>query len=330
MSALEHGAAISENDSNDAPPPKQKELLKKIENNLLICPECQSEIQIIVINEETNMIEFKCIKNNHKIKISIKDYLNQIRDLKNKNANNDICEDNQHNLKYEYYCINCKKHLCKACLKSRNHINHFKYNLFEMQPNKNELNIIENIIKDYENKIEFLEKEKIKINKKYNEAKNKLNQRKELGMKKNKIDMEKEIKLKIDEYLLNLNNLGTQYENDIKLMKNKNKKNIDEIKKKYMKKNEYNNFYNDTKIEILDKEEISTYIIQTLYDKYPNLLKEKYGIETIDLNDLTNTFDVIGRRRGCLMKGNIVDYEKVYDVVINDLKEGKIGKVTFD
>ena len=30
------------------------------------------------------------------------------------------------------------------------------------------------------------------------------------------------------------------------------------------------------------------------------------------------------------MKGNIIDLEKVYTIIINDLKEGKIGKVTFD
>ena len=38
----------------------------------------------------------------------------------------------------------------------------------------------------------------------------------------------------------------------------------------------------------------------------------------------------IGRRRGCLMKGNIVDYEKVYTLIINDLKEGRIKNITFD
>lgn len=84
------------------------------------------------------------------------------------------------------------------------------------------------------------------------------------------------------------------------------------------------------KEEILDKEEISSYIIKFLYQYYPDLLKDKYGICEVNLEDLTVTFNSIGRKRGCLMKGNIVDYDKVYDVIINDLKEGKIGKVTFD
>ena len=53
---------------------------------------------------------------------------------------------------------------------------------------------------------------------------------------------------------------------------------------------------------------------------------DKYKIEKFD----DNSFDTIGRKRGCLMKGNVVDYEKVYTLVINDVKEGRIGKVTFD
>ena len=82
------------------------------------------------------------------------------------------------------------------------------------------------------------------------------------------------------------------------------------------------------KEEILNKEEISTYIIEVLYKYYPELLFNKYGIDNID--DINIVFDKIGIKRGCLMKGNIVDLDKVYTVIMNDLKEGKIGKVTFD
>lgn len=84
------------------------------------------------------------------------------------------------------------------------------------------------------------------------------------------------------------------------------------------------------KEEILDKEMIASYIIKFLYHNYPLLLKEKYQIEEIDIDNLSSTFEIIGRKRGCLLKGNIVDYEKVYTIIINDVKEGKIGKITFD
>ena len=84
------------------------------------------------------------------------------------------------------------------------------------------------------------------------------------------------------------------------------------------------------KEEILDMEEISSYIIRFLYQNYPNILVEKYGVDKINLDDLTETYDTIGRKRGALLKGGIIDYDKVYTIIINDLKEGKIGQVTFD
>ena len=38
----------------------------------------------------------------------------------------------------------------------------------------------------------------------------------------------------------------------------------------------------------------------------------------------------IGRKRGCLVRGGIVDYDKVYSVVMNDIKNGIIKGITFD
>ena len=82
------------------------------------------------------------------------------------------------------------------------------------------------------------------------------------------------------------------------------------------------------KEEILNIDDIAIYIINTLYKYYPNILSEKYGVNNIE--DINEVLEIIGRKRGCLMKGNIVDIEKVYTIIINDLKEGKTGKVTFD
>jgi len=84
------------------------------------------------------------------------------------------------------------------------------------------------------------------------------------------------------------------------------------------------------KEEILDKEDITKYILLFLYKNYPQILKDKYGINNIDSSDLTESYDIIAKRRGALLKGGITDYEKVYTIVINDLKNGTIKNVTFD
>lgn len=84
------------------------------------------------------------------------------------------------------------------------------------------------------------------------------------------------------------------------------------------------------KEEILDRELIASYIIKRYNLLYPEILKNKYGVDSIDESDLTETFDLIGKKRGCLAGGGIVDYDKVYTVIINDLKNGIIKGITFD
>ncbi len=80
--------------------------------------------------------------------------------------------------------------------------------------------------------------------------------------------------------------------------------------------------------EVLNKEDVACYIIEFLNKYYPNILKEKYGIDTIE--DIISVFDIIGRKKGCLLKGNIIDYDKVHTIIMNDFRDGKIGKITLD
>lgn len=82
------------------------------------------------------------------------------------------------------------------------------------------------------------------------------------------------------------------------------------------------------KEEILNKQDIAIYIIKTLYNLYPEKLKEFYDITNID--DFEEIFDIIGKKKGLLQKGGIVDYDRVIDLIINDIKSGKIKNITFD
>ncbi len=81
--------------------------------------------------------------------------------------------------------------------------------------------------------------------------------------------------------------------------------------------------------DILDKEEIASYIIKTLYEKYPNILKERYKLE-IENFDLETIFNEIAKNSNSFKKEGKIDYLKVYNIIINDLKEGRIKNITFD
>ena len=83
------------------------------------------------------------------------------------------------------------------------------------------------------------------------------------------------------------------------------------------------------KEEVLPIEKVVCYIIRKLYDEYPDILKDRYDIENIT-EDFIEEFEIICRKRGALSKGGIVDYDKVCNIVMNDLKNGYIKGITFD
>ena len=87
--------------------------------------------------------------------------------------------------------------------------------------------------------------------------------------------------------------------------------------------------FSSIKEEILNLDEIACFILKKLYELYPERLNERYGLEELD-EDFVEAYEIIGRRRGALSRGGIVDYEKVSDLIIKDLKNGYFGKVTFD
>lgn len=39
---------------------------------------------------------------------------------------------------------------------------------------------------------------------------------------------------------------------------------------------------------------------------------------------------MIAKKRGAISKGGIVDYEKVSNIIVRDLKNGYLGNITFD
>lgn len=83
------------------------------------------------------------------------------------------------------------------------------------------------------------------------------------------------------------------------------------------------------KEEILPLDEVVCYILETLGKYYPEVLKERYAIDELP-EDFIEAIDMIGRKRGCMMRGGIVDEEKVFNIVLQDIKEGYIKGITFD
>jgi ribosome biogenesis GTPase A len=80
---------------------------------------------------------------------------------------------------------------------------------------------------------------------------------------------------------------------------------------------------------LLNLEDLVVYSLQFLEKEYPERLKERYELESLPEN-VVEMFDHIGVLRGCLKAGGIVDYDKVSELVIREIRSEKFGPLTFE
>lgn len=78
------------------------------------------------------------------------------------------------------------------------------------------------------------------------------------------------------------------------------------------------------KDEILPKEDLTFYLLQFLKDNYPASFEKRYNIELT--NDFVGIIEQILVQRGNKKE----DYDKGYDIILNDFKNARIGKITLD
>ena len=214
----------------------------RLDNILYNCTECSSIIEIISLNEEENIIEFKCL-NKHYLKMNIKEYINKMKKYNDIKLNDKKC--NKHNNEvYFSYCFDCNIHLCKECMKSKEHNYHYKIYMLEIIPDIKVLNDIEDIIKQNKIKIANLNDEKTSKEKKLESILkhniNKIKEKKDKKKEQNKNEENKEIKINKDKYISNLNRLKREYEIKLKNIKLDYKQNIIKIKNKYKNINNEN------------------------------------------------------------------------------------------
>ncbi len=80
--------------------------------------------------------------------------------------------------------------------------------------------------------------------------------------------------------------------------------------------------------EIHDLEPTVCKLLETLAEKFPAGLVERYKIQaSTDSHEFLNQ---IGLKRGCIKKGGVIDTDKVIRLVLNEFREGKLGRVTLD
>ena len=80
--------------------------------------------------------------------------------------------------------------------------------------------------------------------------------------------------------------------------------------------------------EILNVEELALSVIDYLTAEYPGTLEKRFGFE--GMTDRVEILGEIARVRGCLKKGNELDYEKAARLLMDDFRSGKLGRITLE
>ena len=91
------------------------------------------------------------------------------------------------------------------------------------------------------------------------------------------------------------------------------------------------------KEEILEKTEIAYNLLKFLDENYSSDLYAKYKISEQEIDEIKDNpqytlelMYLIGKKRGALISGGNIDEEKVAKIILDDFKNGRIGKITLE
>ena len=88
-------------------------------------------------------------------------------------------------------------------------------------------------------------------------------------------------------------------------------------------------FCGSIKDEILDTASLALELIKVLQRDYPQLLRERYKLDELDEDALVN-MEAIAVKRGFILSGKRVDYERCARTVLDEFRGGKIGNITLE
>ncbi len=82
--------------------------------------------------------------------------------------------------------------------------------------------------------------------------------------------------------------------------------------------------------EIVHLDELAYDLINFLREEYPGLLEKRYDIEIPDGQDAYDTIKAVCISRKCYLKGGELDIMKASSMIVDDFRNGKIGKITLE
>lgn len=82
------------------------------------------------------------------------------------------------------------------------------------------------------------------------------------------------------------------------------------------------------KDELLNREELVFALLAELMRQYPGILAERYALK--EQAEASEVFRQIAQNRNCLKKGGELDYEKAAALLLEDFRNGRLGRITLE
>ena len=83
------------------------------------------------------------------------------------------------------------------------------------------------------------------------------------------------------------------------------------------------------KDELIPFNEVARWLISFLREHYRGVISERYdGID--ETKSITDIIEEIGKKRGCILKGGIVDLDRAVYILVDDFRRGRLGKIVLD
>lgn len=90
-------------------------------------------------------------------------------------------------------------------------------------------------------------------------------------------------------------------------------------------------FIGAIKDEIIDIESVAYKLIEVVSINYKKNIYDRYKIEeSFEFTQTIELLDKIAQKRGCILSGNRIDYNKVGNIILDEFQTGKLGKITLE
>ena len=80
--------------------------------------------------------------------------------------------------------------------------------------------------------------------------------------------------------------------------------------------------------QVINTMQLAGEVVLLMNELYPDNVKQKYGID--DLTKPEEVFKAAAVKNGILLKGGEPDIQRAADLILSDLRSGKLGRITLE